>query len=90
MITNVIDRRKRPYRFKKVNAVIEPTRHDNRVKDADRAPRDREMDAQWLGHDEREHITVIDAVEWASGHNDDVTLYLYDKDGGIYERKRRR
>lgn len=37
MLTNIIDHRKRPYRFKKINAVIEPTRHDNTVKDADQA-----------------------------------------------------
>jgi len=29
MITNVIDRRKRPYRFFKVNAIVEAALHDN-------------------------------------------------------------
>ena len=90
MITNIIDRRKQPYRFKKVNAVIEPTRHDNRVKNADRAPADREMDAQWIGYDEQEHVTVDDAVRWAWAHNDDVTLYLYDKEAGIYDTRKRK
>lgn len=28
-ILNIVDRRKRPYRFQKINAIVEPTRHDN-------------------------------------------------------------
>jgi hypothetical protein len=79
-LTNIVDRRKRPYRFLKVNAVIEPTRHDNRVKDADQA---HGKDA-WIGYDEREHVSISAAVEWAVGFPDDVTLYLYDEDSGIY------
>jgi hypothetical protein len=38
MITNIIDRRKRPYRFWKVNAIVEAAWHDNSVNDADQAP----------------------------------------------------
>lgn len=84
MLTNIIDRRKHPYKFKKVNAVIEPTRHDNGVKKADRAARHPKMDMAWIGYDEKEHVSVRDAVAWAANHKDEVTLYLYDKDGGIY------
>src|ERR1700722_17477175 len=51
-VLNIIDHRKRPYRFLKINAVIEPTRHDNRCTDADQAGG---KDA-WMGYDEREHI----------------------------------
>lgn len=86
-ILNIIDRRKRYYKFGKVNAIIEPTRHDNSVKNADRAPRSPKMDRAWIGYDEREHISVAEALRWAQNHQDVVTLYLYDKDGGIYARK---
>lgn len=79
-ILNIIDRRKRPYRFKKVNAIIEPTRHDNRCKDCDRA----DGQDDWIGYAESEHVSLHEAIEWASMHHDDVTLYLYDEDGGIY------
>jgi hypothetical protein len=79
-ITNVIDRRKRPYRFLKINAVIEPTRHDNRCKDADQAA----GEDQWMGYDEREHISLSEAVEWAASVPDEITLFLYDEDGGLY------
>lgn len=80
-ILNIIDHRKRPYRFQKINAVIEPTRHDNRVKDADQASG---VDA-WMGYDEREHVTLSDAIEWAATTPDEVTLFIYDEDAGIYE-----
>lgn len=80
MITNVVDHRKRPYRFLKVNAVIEPTRHDNSVEDADRI----EGKDSWFGYDEKEHISINDAFHWAESHHDNVTLFLYDEDGGIY------
>lgn len=79
-ILNIIDRRKRPYRFETVNAVIEPTRHDNRCKDADHAG----GKDDWMGYDEREHISLSAAIEWAMTFPDEVTLYVYDKDGGIY------
>lgn len=79
-ILNIIDRRKRPYRFKKINAIIEPTRHDNRCEDSDRA----EGADNWMGYDEREHISLSSAMEWAMTHADELTLYLYDEDRGIY------
>ena len=89
-LTNIIDHRERPYRFLKVNAVIEPTRPDNSVKDSDKAKRDQKMDKNWIGYDEREHITVSKAIQWAEKHSDFVTLYLYDEDGGIYLRRPRK
>lgn len=84
MLLNIIDRRKKPYAFKKINAVIEPTRHDNRVKNADRAPPKPRLEKTWMGYDQREHTSVRDAVLWAVLHLDWVTLCLYDKDSGIY------
>lgn len=80
MIANIIDRRKRPYRFLKINAVIEPTRHDNSIADADQA----EPQAQWIGYDEQEHISLADALQWAHNHKDLVTLFIYDANSGIY------
>ena len=90
-ICNIIDRRSRPYRFLKVNAIIEPTRHDNRCKNADRAKPNRKMDKDWVGYDNLKNVMVANAIQWADAHTDTVTLYLYDKDGGIYvARKARR
>jgi hypothetical protein len=37
MIWNVVDRRKRPFRWAKINAIIEATWHDNTVADSDTA-----------------------------------------------------
>lgn len=86
MITNIIDRRKRPYRFKTINAVVEPTRHDNSCKDADQAGgRD-----EWIGYSEKAHVSLSEAVTWAASFSDDMTLYLYDKDGGIISSRYRR
>lgn len=80
-LLNIIDHRKRPYRFLRINAVIEPTRHDNRVKDADQAPG---RSDSWLEYEETEHVPLNEAFAWAEAHPDEVTLYLYDEDGGIY------
>lgn len=87
MLINIVDHRKHQYRFKKINAVIEPTRHDNRCKNADRAKANPKMDKEWMGYDEKEHVTLNEAFQWASSHSDEVTLYIYDFDGGLYPRK---
>lgn len=79
-ILNIIDHRKRPYRFMKINAVIEPTRHDNACKDSDHA----NGADKWIGYDEQEHVSLNDAIKWAAGCPDEVTLYIYDEDSGIY------
>lgn len=75
-ILNIIDCRKRPYRFKKVNVVIEPTRHDNRCKDADQADG---IDT-WMGYADMERATLSEAIGWAAAHADELTLYIYDED----------
>lgn len=85
-LCNVIDRRKRPYRFAKINAIVEPTCHDNSVKDSDRA----EPGYRGIGYDEREHISLAAAVVWAREFAHAVTLYLYDEDGGIYAHRKAR
>ena len=74
MILNVIDHRKSFHKWKRVDAVIEPTWHDNKCAGADEAPRyDGEAD-----HDAREDISVAAAIAWASALTYGVTLYLYD------------
>ena len=78
-IANIVDRRKRTYRFQKINAIIEAAWHDNSCPGADRLPNDGGPD-----YSEREHITLSDAVSWAESYSTPVTLYLYDEDDGIY------
>jgi len=74
MILNVIDQRKLQYRWRLVNAVAEPTWHDNKCPDSDQAdPNPNESDYQ-----ERANISVSDALEWAHLLPFPVTLYLND------------
>ncbi len=80
MITNIIDRRKRFFRWREVNAVIESTWHDNDCKDADQATSDA---ADQVAYDQRMNISVEDAIKWASAETAEVTLFLYDKGEGI-------
>ena len=82
MITNIIDKRKRRYRFLKINAIVEAAWQDNTVKDADQAPPG-EKDGPL--YEEREHIPLSDAITWATAFAEPVTLFLYDEDAGIYE-----
>jgi len=78
MIYNVIDKRTRPYRWREVNAIIEATSHDNACNDADQqSPGDADLD-----YDERENITLQDALAWANAQACPVTLYIYDKGAG--------
>jgi hypothetical protein len=82
MITNIIDKRKRPYRFLKVNAVVEAAWHDNSVNDADQAPYGKNDGPTY---EECLHIPLSEAVTWASAFAESVTLFLYDEDAGITE-----
>ena len=74
MIWNIIDRRQRQYRWQAINAIVEPTHHDNSVADSDQA----ELDDAGSLYEAREGISVLDAVQWASALDYGVTLYLYD------------
>ena len=79
MIENIIDRRKRQHRWKHINAIVEPTWHDN-----DGGP-DRDQSERGLDdivYDQREVISLADAIAWADALPDRVTLYLYDQGGG--------
>jgi hypothetical protein len=79
MITNIVDRRKRPHRWKRVNAIIEATWHDNSCTDANQADPEPEYD---LDYCERENVSVTQAIEWASKQEAEVTLFLYDQGEG--------
>lgn len=78
MIWNVIDRRTRPYRWERVNVVIEAVEHDNSCADADQA----EAAALpiVIDYDSRDGVPLREAIEWARQLRCPVTLYIYDAD----------
>jgi hypothetical protein len=78
MIWNVIDRRARPYRWRRINAIVEDVAHDNSCEDADQAPDDPES----VTYDQREGISVEEAIAWAHQLAGRVTLFLYDEGDG--------
>jgi hypothetical protein len=80
VIFNIIDKRKRRYRWKKITAIVEPTYHDNSVQDSDQTEI---PDPGFSPYDQREEISLADAVIWATSLPYEATLYLYDLGGGI-------
>lgn len=80
MIWNIIDRRDRPYRWKRVNAIVEAIEHDNSVADADQAPHSEPL--QVVDYDQLKGVSVGEAVAWAAQQSCPVTLYLYDDGKG--------
>ncbi|HEV7305933.1 hypothetical protein [Ensifer sp.] len=76
MIWNIIDQRVRPYRWKRVNAVVEPVEHDNSCPDADQA----EEAGQAVDCARRDGISVHEAIAWGERQPFALTLYLYDAD----------
>ncbi|MBO9708171.1 MAG: hypothetical protein J7521_08160 [Caulobacter sp.] len=79
MLWNIIDRRERSYRWKRVNAIIEATSNDNSVKDSDRV----DVHDDDVVYDQRANVTVAEAVEWAMSQDQPVTLFLYDAGKGF-------
>ena len=80
MILNVVDNRTRKYRWKKVNAVLENTHQDNCCEDSDQAREDCEHQ---LMYDDRENISIAEAIKWGMAQKAEVTLYLYGtREGG--------
>ena len=79
MIYNIIDRRKRPYRWKRVNAVIEATSNDWNVADSDEQP----SGPDDITYADRKDVSVEEAIAWASAEPSPVTLYLYNEGEGI-------
>ena len=78
MIWNIIDRREKRHRWRLINAIVEPTWHDNSCQDSDQA--ERAMGE--IEYDQREGVSVADAVQWANAMPFPVTLFLYDLGGG--------
>ncbi len=79
-IVNIVDRRKRKYRFIKINAIIEAAWHDNSCKDSDQI----RSGGAGPAYEDREHITLAEAITWGQSFEAPVTLFVYDEDGGIY------
>jgi len=79
MILNIIDRRKRLYLWKRINAVAEATSHDNSKSDGDQV----EAVAEDITYSERKGISLAGAIMWANGLPGGVTLYLYDEGCGV-------
>ena len=84
VIWNIVDERKRHYRWKVINAFIESVDHDNSCEDADQAPSPK-WDSERVDYDQRIGISVTEAVEWAHKHPAAVTLYLWDEGEGLSE-----
>lgn len=76
MIWNIIDRRSRPYRWASINAIIEAAWHDNSVADTDIAPGASLEDE--VTYEQREGLSLHEAINWANNQACPVTLYLYD------------
>jgi hypothetical protein len=71
----LIDNRKRRYRWKRINAIVKATWHDNACTDTDQAER-RPDD---IVYEEREGISLADAIAWGNGLPGGVTLFHYDE-----------
>jgi hypothetical protein len=80
MIANIRDNRTRPLRWRTVNAVIESTSHDNNIADSDQA--DRGPDAHYVQCEDRDCLSLSEAISWAHELPGLVTLYLYDAGSG--------
>jgi len=81
MLWNIVDRRRRRFRWKTVNAVIESVEQDNACADSDQAP---PSDPQLtVLYDALEAVSVNEAVIWAMDQACPVTLYLYDEGEGL-------
>lgn len=75
MIVNVMDLRERPYRWKRICAVVQSATKDNVAEDADQV---REGLGVEIDYAERMGISVREAFQWAEGLGGMITLYLYD------------
>lgn len=78
MIFNIIDNRKRQYRWKTINAIVEATSHDNTCDDADQHP----AMTDDVTYEHLENVSLQQAVAWADAFDAAVTLYLYDAGEG--------
>jgi hypothetical protein len=80
MITNILDRRTAVHRWTQIDAVAEATWHDN-IETPTPMHDNADPSASITGGDTfevRAGVSVAEAIAWASGFPDEVTLYLYD------------
>lgn len=77
-ILNIVGRRVRRYRWKKITVIAEAASHDNSCKDTDRA-----KFYGGMGYEELPKTSLSDAIVWASTLPFQATLYLYDYGKGI-------
>jgi hypothetical protein len=82
-LVNIVDERNHKYRFLKINVALEATWHDNAVEDSDKVEKE-----DGPAYEDREDISLSDAVEWANAFETPVTLYLYDQGKGITTRRK--
>lgn len=73
MLWNIQDRRTRPHRWRRVDAIVEGAMHDNGAPDADQAPTYRTF-----VYEDREDISLEEAIVWAMSFHCPVTLSIND------------
>lgn len=81
MIWNIIDQRKRPYRWKFISAIVENAAHDNACEDSDEVLP--EHGTPGPTYEEKRGTSVSEAVAWAQDMEGLVTLYIYDGVEGL-------
>lgn len=74
MLCNIRDSRTRPFRWRRVKAILEATAHDNEIAESDPVPPS-DFDVTFM---ERDGISIPEAVAWAEAQPSAVTLFLYD------------
>lgn len=82
-LVNIVDHRKNKYQYRTINAIVEAAWHDNSIDNSDQSIKIPGNDGP--DYAEMEHISLTDAIKWANEFENEVTLYIYDLDGGIYE-----
>jgi hypothetical protein len=79
MLHNIIDRRKRPYRWREIDVIAEATWHDNAIPGSDYAERNDSEPSLAT----QKSISLADAVIWASRFPVPMTLYIYDAGSSV-------
>jgi len=74
MINNIIDDRTKKYRWKSVFAIVAPTWHGNGCQNSDQTFPGKNS----ITYDDRDGVSVTDAVSWAHSFGFPVTLHLQD------------
>ena len=77
-LVNIVDFRANSYRFRKIDAVVEATWHDNRIKNADHVTYVAVAGGDGPHYAKRSAISVSEAIEWADTFFTAVTLSLHD------------